>query len=201
VSATTRLGTPGPLIATPAANRINLTWQDQSAHESGYQIERKPAGGSFSVLGNVGANVTTYADTAVTPNTTYTYRVQATGGGGSAPSNESSAAPLNVTPLAKLVISPTKVSFGTVKLGTSKLKTIKLANKGKEALSATVGSLSAPFAVVSGGGSVTLAPKQTLVVTLRFTPAAAGGAAAGLRITSTVPTLPQTDVAITGKGK
>jgi len=202
VTATTLLGAPTGLVATAAANRINLAWQDGSTHESDFQIERKVPGGSFAALATVGANVTAYADTAVTANTTYTYRVKAMGSaGGSSYSNESTAAPLNVTPLAKLVVAPTKVSFGTVRVGANKLKTVKLTNKGKEPLSATVGLVGAPFAVVSGGGSVTLVPKQSVTVTLRYAPTAAGTATAALRITSTVPATPQVDVALSGKGK
>ena len=202
VTATTLLGPPAGLAVTAAANRINLAWQDGSTHETGFLIERKTAGGSFTTLASVGASVTAYADTAVTANTTYTYRVKAMGSaGGSSYSNESSAAPLNVAPLAKLAVAPSKVNFGTVRVGATKLKTVKLTNKGKEPLTATVGLVGAPFAVVSGGGSVTLAPKQSLTVTLRYAPTAAGEVASALRITSTVPATPQVDVVLSGKGK
>jgi fibronectin type 3 domain-containing protein len=200
-NAVTLLGAPTALVATAAANRINLAWQDGSTHETGYQIERKTAGGEFAILASVGANVAVYADSAVTLNSTYTYRVKATGSAGSAYSNESSAAPLNVTPLAKLTVAPTKINFGTVRVNANKQKTVKLTNKGKETLTATVGVVNAPFTVVSGGGTFTLAPKQSRTVALRYAPTAAGVGTAVLKITSTVPATPLVNVSLTGKGK
>ncbi|MGH9861796.1 MAG: fibronectin type III domain-containing protein [Candidatus Acidiferrales bacterium] len=71
--------------AAVSATQINLTWQDNSTNESGFNIERctgtaafcdaNPA--SFAYVTSRGVNNTSYSDTGRTPNTTYSYRVRA----------------------------------------------------------------------------------------------------------------------------
>ena len=58
----------------PPTTSIALAWSDNSTNESGFKIERS-AGGAFTQIGQVGANVTTYLDTGLAPNTAYDYRV------------------------------------------------------------------------------------------------------------------------------
>ncbi|MHB0857657.1 MAG: fibronectin type III domain-containing protein [Anaerolineae bacterium] len=65
---------PGP--------QVLLTWRDNSNNETGFVIERALAGGTFAPLTTVGANVTSYTDSAVTAGNTYTYRVKAINAGG-----------------------------------------------------------------------------------------------------------------------
>jgi outer membrane protein assembly factor BamB len=77
---------PSNLVATAvSAMRINLTWQDNSNNETKFQIWRKVAGGTFSKLVTVNANVTFYADTGLTPATTYKYKVRAKNTSGYSP--------------------------------------------------------------------------------------------------------------------
>ena len=84
---------PTGMVATAVSStQINLTWVDNSNNEDGFKIERKVGGGSFTQIATVGADVTTYADTGLTPNTTYTYRVRAyNSAGNSAYSNPNGA--------------------------------------------------------------------------------------------------------------
>jgi fibronectin type 3 domain-containing protein len=64
------------MAVTPTT--ITLDWQDNSNNELGFQIQRATsAGGPWSVLGTVGAGVTTYTDTGLSPSTTYYYDVAA----------------------------------------------------------------------------------------------------------------------------
>jgi hypothetical protein len=58
---------------------VSLVWTDNAATESGFRVERCRGGScsNFSVVGQVGANVTSYADTGVSPRTRYRYRVNA----------------------------------------------------------------------------------------------------------------------------
>ena len=82
-SGTTPLAKPTSATATAvSSSRINLTWVDNSASETGYKIERKrTAAGTYSQIGQVGANVQSYPDTdGLDPNTRYYYRVRATNG-------------------------------------------------------------------------------------------------------------------------
>jgi hypothetical protein len=57
--------------------QVSLTWTDNSDDETGFGIERSTDGVHFSQIATVAANVTTYKDTAVSPLTTYYYRVRA----------------------------------------------------------------------------------------------------------------------------
>jgi len=86
---------PSALTATAVSNtRINLAWTDNSGNESGFKIERckNPNCTNFAQIAQVGANVTTFADTTVTKNTAYNYRVRAfNAGGNSSYSNTASA--------------------------------------------------------------------------------------------------------------
>jgi len=86
---------PSALTATAVSRtQINLSWTDNSGDETGFRIERcKNANcSSFAQIAQVGANVTTLADTGVTKNTAYSYRVRAfNAGGNSAYSNTAGA--------------------------------------------------------------------------------------------------------------
>jgi titin len=75
---------PSGLGATAAsASQVDLTWIDNAADESGFQIERSSDGASWSQIDTAGADATSYADTTVSPNTIYQYRVRAYNGSGS----------------------------------------------------------------------------------------------------------------------
>jgi transcriptional regulator CtsR len=69
---------PSSLVATPvSSSRIDLAWQDNSADETGFKIERKTSSGSYSQIAAVGAGVTGYSSTRLSASTTYFYRVRA----------------------------------------------------------------------------------------------------------------------------
>lgn len=94
----TGLGTPelsaptNLVVQTISQTEIDLTWIDNSVGESGFNIERRIDGGSWSNLTEVSANATSYSDTGLVMETNYTYRVTAVGlGSSSSPSNEASA--------------------------------------------------------------------------------------------------------------
>ena len=67
--------------------RIDLTWQDVSADEIGLAIERCQSAEctDFMEIARVGANITMFANSALTPGTTYVYRVRAFNGAGYSP--------------------------------------------------------------------------------------------------------------------
>jgi acid phosphatase type 7 len=71
---------PSGLTATAVSRtQINLSWTDNSGNETGFKIERckGPNCTNYVEVGQAGANVTSFADTALTKNTTYRYRVRA----------------------------------------------------------------------------------------------------------------------------
>jgi len=74
-------GAPGTLnVAQNSSTNALLTWTDASDNETGFRIERKVnAGGAYTVIGAVGANVTNYTDTGgFAHGNVYYYRVVAT---------------------------------------------------------------------------------------------------------------------------
>jgi subtilisin family serine protease len=76
--ATTYPAAPSGLSATAVSTeRINLSWADNSAGETGFKIEQKEAGGTYSEIAMVGANVKTFSSTGLDTHTTYYYRVRA----------------------------------------------------------------------------------------------------------------------------
>jgi hypothetical protein len=93
---------PPPLPASPSglsaaavsSTQINLSWTDNSGNESGFRIERckNPNCTNFAQIAQIGANVTTFADSSVNKNTAYNYRVRAfNAAGNSAYSNTAGA--------------------------------------------------------------------------------------------------------------
>jgi len=101
----------------------------------------------------------------------------------------------------KLVVSG--LTFGTVPAGQPKTKSLELTNGGTGLLTVTVGSLSAPFAVVSGAGSYPLNPGKSRTVKVTFLPTTAGSyPAQTLTIISndTSPSGALVQITVTGTG-
>jgi len=77
------LGRPSAIRAAAAGSlSIQINYQDESAYESGFKIERKIDGGSFTEIATLGANQTQYLDNdpALQPFKTYTYRIRSYNG-------------------------------------------------------------------------------------------------------------------------
>lgn len=129
-----------------SSSRINLSWQDNSADETGFLVERKQgAGGAWAQAGTTGANITTFSDSGLVSGTTYFYRVAAnTAGGASGYSNEASAATMAGLPQITS-ISPTSGRSGT-------LVTINGANLN--------GTTSVRFNAVNASGFTVVSPTQ-----------------------------------------
>jgi len=60
---------------------VQLSWVDAAYNETAYQIFRS-TGGSYSQIGTVGANATSYTDSSVSGGVTYYYKVRASNGYG-----------------------------------------------------------------------------------------------------------------------
>jgi fibronectin type 3 domain-containing protein len=82
-SATTPLNAPSGLAGTATTTTVTLRWSDNSAVESGVQIERSSDGGTTYVrIATAAANATSYPDSGLIANTSYRYRVRATDAAG-----------------------------------------------------------------------------------------------------------------------
>ncbi|NDD63326.1 MAG: hypothetical protein EBZ36_05020, partial [Acidobacteria bacterium] len=96
---------PGNLVAAAiSSTRIDLTWTDNSANETGFRIRRRTGiDGTWSDITTTASDVTSYSDTTLSPATTYYYAVRATNlAGDSVLSNEANATTSSgsTTPLA-----------------------------------------------------------------------------------------------------
>lgn len=65
-----------------SATSVKLDWSDNTADETAFVVERKPATGAYAQIGSVGANITTFSDSGVTAGTNYCYHVYAQTPGG-----------------------------------------------------------------------------------------------------------------------
>jgi len=60
-------------------SRIDVSWQDNSDNETGFEVHRSTTGasGPFALLTSTAANVTSYGNVGLTPSTEYCYQVRA----------------------------------------------------------------------------------------------------------------------------
>ena len=83
-AATVPMAATAPGITAVNTTRIDLTWTDKTATETGYRLERCPGSGAacdedteFSLLTGLGANAAAYTDNSVCNGSTFTYRLRA----------------------------------------------------------------------------------------------------------------------------
>lgn len=80
-------GSPGVKVSPPSDpqavavshSQIDVTWQDNSSNETGFEVYRSTTGatGAFTALGGTDAGAVSYRDGTGTPSTTYCYQVRA----------------------------------------------------------------------------------------------------------------------------
>lgn len=78
-SALTPLASPEAVtLDAPVDTSVTLVWEDKSATETGYEIQRGLGcpGTSFTTIATVNANVESYTDDTVLPQRTYSYRMR-----------------------------------------------------------------------------------------------------------------------------
>lgn len=78
--------------------------------------------------------------------------------------------------------------------------TIHLKNTGLGLLKGTVGTLSAPFQVVAGGGAYSILPGAKLPITVQFAPSDTVHSSATLDITTSDPRIPTVELPVGGTG-
>lgn len=90
-------------VGDPTSATLTLRWDDTSTNEAGFRIERSlsPASG-FAEVGTVAADVETFTDRALSPSTTYFYRVFAFNATGDSPESNT----VGMSTLAVPVVSP-----------------------------------------------------------------------------------------------
>lgn len=122
---------------------------------------------------------------------TVSFAPTATGSSTGSMSVESSSATYKVTlsgtgvaSAPQISANPAAVSFGNVTVGTPSSLPIVLKNSGNANLSLSSVSATGTGFTASGGSGVTLAPDQSVTVTITFDPKASGAASGGLTIAS-----------------
>ncbi|MCO4760820.1 MAG: multicopper oxidase domain-containing protein [Myxococcales bacterium] len=99
--------------AAVSAAQIDLSWTDNSGDEQGFEIYRSSDGQSFNLLDTVGADITSYSDTAsLSPSSTYWYHVVAYNGAGSSDLSNTASATTQAGG------TPTAVTVGSISVST-----------------------------------------------------------------------------------
>lgn len=76
-------GAPSNLVVVPNSDvGLGLTWTDNSSNETSFRVERGTDGINFVEVGSTAANTPNFADSGLTQNTLYYYRVKARNGFG-----------------------------------------------------------------------------------------------------------------------
>lgn len=197
---------PSDLTATAVSpTQIDLAWHDNSGDEQGFRIERSLDGGTFTEIATAGSNVTTFSDTTASPDTLFFYRVLAFNNfGNSDPSNIAFAktppSPIPVNPA--IVVAPTSIDFGSVRVTLTDTKTITITNGG--AANLIISSISDPggqFTIVNKPAlPLTIPSTQSVTLSVRFAPIFTGPANASFAIGSNDPVNPSVTVGLTGIG-
>ena len=83
----TAVGTPAAptnaIASATSSSTVTVNWTTNSTNESGFKIKRSTSATTgFTQVGTASAGVTIYADTGLTPSTTYYYQVVATNANG-----------------------------------------------------------------------------------------------------------------------
>jgi uncharacterized protein (TIGR02145 family) len=115
---------PSSLTGTVASTtQINLSWTDNSTNEIGFKIERKTGTENYAVVGTTTADITTFNNSGLSPNTTYKYRVYSNNAVGNSLtySNELTLTTINtiiiptlITTVASSISNTTAISGGTI---------------------------------------------------------------------------------------
>jgi hypothetical protein len=109
-------GAPGSLSATAiSASEIDLSWTDTSDDETGYRVERRPSGGTYSTIATLAADSTVYSDNSLASGTTYEYQVT-TFNAEAETSSTASATTLSAAPDAPSDANSTAISTNAIDL-------------------------------------------------------------------------------------
>ena len=147
---------PSGLTATVVSpSQINLAWtnNDTSGTVTSVIVQESVAGGSYLHLTTLSPTATSYDATALTANTSYSYRIVAYNGADSTPSNIASgftsAAPTAPSGLSATVASPTQINLAWTNNDTSGTVTSILVQEsvagGGYALLATLSSTATSY--------------------------------------------------------
>jgi len=155
--------------------KIGLRWDDNSANETKFEIERRlnDEDVDFEKIGETSANQTQFVDGNIRNNIQYEYRVRAVNADG--PSDYSNPVVAFFGTPGKIRVQPTKIDFGTVKAGATRTRKFTVRNTGRTDISVTISlAEGTPFAISDGGGVVQIKAGDSQSVSVQYHPTANG---------------------------
>ncbi|MGH7601064.1 MAG: fibronectin type III domain-containing protein, partial [bacterium] len=198
---------PSSLTASAVSNsQINLVWTDNSNNEQGFKIERTTgAADTYAEIATIGANVTSYSNTGLSPNTEYFYRVRAYNAGGHSDySNEANATTLPTVPakpggLTAAAVSNTKINLAWVDSSNNEagFKIERKISQGGTGTYAQIVPQGGIDANVTGFIDSSLAAKTTYFYRLRAFNAGGHSGYSNPASTTTLPNPPATPSSLT----
>ncbi|WP_298734807.1 fibronectin type III domain-containing protein [uncultured Chitinophaga sp.] len=79
--------------------KLKVSWNNSVTNETGFEVYRSTSsGGTYTIVGRTAANVTSFTDTALNPNTTYYYRLKTINNNGSSGFTSTASARTAVLP-------------------------------------------------------------------------------------------------------
>jgi len=180
---------PSELVATPVStSQINLSWVDNSDNEIGFNIYQE-AGKDSVLIATAAADESAYANTGLTPGTTYNYWVSAYNTAGESSSYASASATT-----VGCAVDPTGWDFGVVVVGGDADKEFTITNTGGGTLADTVWVDSEHYGVM-GDSTYSLASGESAPITVRFSPEDVGTWSCQVHVGSECNSVPCTGVA------
>ena len=196
---------PASLTATAASSSaINLSWSASTDNKgvTGYRVERCQGSGCSNFVQTATSTGTTYGDSGLSANTSYSYRVRATDAAGnlSGYSNTGSATTkTQTTTSGTLTISPTSFSFGNVTVGTTSSKTATFTASTAAVTISAATTTNQEFTLSGLTLPATIAAGKSVSVGVNFKPTSSGSTSATFTLTSNA-TNPSSTFAATGTG-
>lgn len=86
------------LSAAESGDNVALNWQDNSNNESGFFVERRQNGGSFTQIADLSANTSSFTDTNVSDGNEYSYQIIAYNAQGNAIASNTASITLTAPP-------------------------------------------------------------------------------------------------------
>ncbi len=155
---------PANLAATASSyEQINLTWQDKSNNENGFEIYRSlSSGGAYVFLGKVNSNITSYSSLGLAANTTYYYKVRAINNNGE--SAFTAVASATTQPLTGAPTAPTNLTASVTTKNSVKLSWTDNANNetGFKVKRATAAELPNYTQIAQLGSNITVYDNTSL---------------------------------------
>jgi fibronectin type 3 domain-containing protein len=190
--------TPANLnIGAMSSSSINLSWvaSTDNVAVTGYRIERCQGVGCSNFVQKATSTGTTYGDSGLSPNTSYTYRVRATDAAGnlSAYSNTRSATtPGQTTTSGTLTISPSSLSFGNVTVGTTSSKTATFTASTAAVTISAATTTNQEFTLSGLTLPATIAAGKSISVGVNFKPTSSGSTSTRFSVTGNATNSPGT---------